>query len=603
MFMQKLRKYAKIYLWIVVGGFVGWIFFDLGADLIGKRVREPWERGLIAEVDGRPIPYEWFKNRLDMAIRDSSEAKGGRELTDQEVARIEEAVWKQMIEDVKWFNYIRERNLNLSDETFVELIKLSPPPEIMESEEFKTEGQFDVQKYLKALYDPRNLPFFKQYEARLREEIPKMLMQIDMYSSVPISDSIAWEEFLKKEEEIKVEYLGFVLRTMPDSVKYTEKDIERYYMDNREKYKQPERADIAFTMLKKIPSREDTLQAKDRIETAYDEIKSGIEFDEIVEYYSEDETTKKNKGELGWLTPESEYKVIYEVAKNLKKGEVSEPFLSPLGWHLIKVEDKERKSVKVKHILVRIKTGFETKEKLREKAQELHDLAKEIGFEAAADSLEMEVKKTGLFKLTSGFVPFIGPDEEIIEFIKNNDMGTISPVFRRPTYYLVFEILDKKPPEYPPLEEVQKWIENDLKKKLKKALADSLMKIIYEELLSGKSIEEVAKEYKRFGLIHYVTPYFTRERAVRDVGFKTKFHGIAFSLKKGELSKPFEAERGIFILRVLDRKESDREAFEKEKENIKKLIRNRYITALFNGFINELRKEAKVKDYRSYILY
>jgi peptidyl-prolyl cis-trans isomerase D len=604
MFMQKLRKYAKIYLWIVVGGFVGWIFFDLGADLVGKRVRKPWERGLIAEIDGRPVPYEWFKTRLDMAIRDSSEAKGGRELTDQEVAAIEEAVWKQMIEDIKWFEYIRERHLNLADETIIQLIKLSPPPEVMESEEFKTEeGEFDVQKYLRALYDPRNLPFFKQYEARLREEIPKMLMQIDIFSSIPVTDSLAWKKFLEREEEVKVEFLGLVPRTMPDSVNYTKEDVERYYFENREKFKQPERANIAFVMLKKIPSKEDTLEAKDKLETAYEEIKSGIKFEEIVDYYSEDENTKKNSGDLGWFTKDRNPKEIYEVAMKLKEGEVSKPFLSPLGWHLIKVDEKKKDKVKVKHILVRIKTGFETKEKLREKAQKLQELATEIGLERAADSLGFEVRKTDIFKLNSGFVPYIGPDKEILEFIRKNERGTISPVFRRPSYYLVFEILEKLPSEYPPLKEIEKWVESELKRELKRALADSLMGVIHGELVSGKTMEEVAKEYERFGIIHRVPPYFTRDRAIPDVGYKTAFHGVAFSLKKGELSKPFETSRGFYILKVLDRKEPSREAFEKEKKNIKALMRNRFYSLLFNGFTSELRKNAKIKDYRNYILY
>jgi len=51
----------------------------------------------------------------------------------------------------------------------------------MEKEEFKdSTGKFDQRKYLAALSDPRNLPYFENYEMKLRQDIPKALVQSDL---------------------------------------------------------------------------------------------------------------------------------------------------------------------------------------------------------------------------------------------------------------------------------------------------------------------------------------------------------------------------------------------------------------------------------------
>ena len=57
MVMEKLRKQTKLYLWIVVGAFIGWIFFQLGENIAMRRKLKPWQRGILAEVDGR-VRYE-----------------------------------------------------------------------------------------------------------------------------------------------------------------------------------------------------------------------------------------------------------------------------------------------------------------------------------------------------------------------------------------------------------------------------------------------------------------------------------------------------------------------------------------------------------------
>jgi len=55
---------------------------------------------------------------------------------------------------------------------------------------------------------------------------------------------------------------------------------------------------------------------------------------------SVDETSAKSGGELGWLPASNFIPVVAQVVTHLKKGEMTtDPVQSPLGWHLILLED------------------------------------------------------------------------------------------------------------------------------------------------------------------------------------------------------------------------------------------------------------------------
>jgi peptidyl-prolyl cis-trans isomerase C len=70
---------------------------------------------------------------------------------------------------------------------------------------------------------------------------------------------------------------------------------------------------------------------------AYSQIQQGKDFAEIAKTYSEDRVSAEKGGDLGWL---NEGAVDPEFSKRLlalKPGEVSEPFLTPFGFHVVKM--------------------------------------------------------------------------------------------------------------------------------------------------------------------------------------------------------------------------------------------------------------------------
>ena len=70
-------------------------------------------------------------------------------------------------------------------------------------------------------------------------------------------------------------------------------------------------------------------------------LKGASSFAKIAEQYSEEPGSSVKGGDLGWVTEQSLIKPFYNKMTTLKTGELSEPFKTELGWHLIQVIERK----------------------------------------------------------------------------------------------------------------------------------------------------------------------------------------------------------------------------------------------------------------------
>ena len=69
---------------------------------------------------------------------------------------------------------------------------------------------------------------------------------------------------------------------------------------------------------------------------------SKYSFEEAAKKYSIDEQSAKNGGDIGYIVEGSSISEIDQQIKKLQLGQVSKPFESKLGWHIIKLEQKRK---------------------------------------------------------------------------------------------------------------------------------------------------------------------------------------------------------------------------------------------------------------------
>jgi parvulin-like peptidyl-prolyl isomerase len=117
-------------------------------------------------------------------------------------------------------------------------------------------------------------------------------------------------------------------------------EIEEYYEENRDKFGSEE---VKLKIRQIFFTLADYTRERDVIESRageiVDRLKQGEDFGELARQYSEDPSGKFG-GDLGYVELGSLLKEVEDVALSMKPGEVSEPFWSSAGLHIIKLEDK-----------------------------------------------------------------------------------------------------------------------------------------------------------------------------------------------------------------------------------------------------------------------
>ncbi len=84
--------------------------------------------------------------------------------------------------------------------------------------------------------------------------------------------------------------------------------------------------------------------AQTRLWQAKERIANGEDFADLAQSLSQDRASAIKGGDLGWASPGQFVPKFEAVMASLQIGEVSDPFRSQFGWHIIKVEDRRQES-------------------------------------------------------------------------------------------------------------------------------------------------------------------------------------------------------------------------------------------------------------------
>lgn len=80
---------------------------------------------------------------------------------------------------------------------------------------------------------------------------------------------------------------------------------------------------------------------KQRVDSIYNALKNGEDFTVMATTKSEDPGAASHGGVIGWITHGQTFEEFDKAAFALQKGEMSQPVLSPVGWHIIKMIDRK----------------------------------------------------------------------------------------------------------------------------------------------------------------------------------------------------------------------------------------------------------------------
>ncbi|MCB0437047.1 MAG: peptidylprolyl isomerase, partial [Mangrovimonas sp.] len=173
-------------------------------------------------------------------------------------------------------------------------------------------------------------------------------------------------------------------------------------------------------------------------------------------------------------------------AYNTPVGEISQPFRTRFGYHILKVNDrrKSRGEVKVAHIMVSLQQDGKPNEKAEERIQDIYrKLQQGEDFESLAKQFsddKSSASKGGLLEpFSSGQLSSTEFEEQAFAL---KDVGAYSQPFKTQFGWHIVKLYEKNP--VPPIEKLKPELESKVKR-------DSRSQLINESL-----IQDLKKKYQ-----------------------------------------------------------------------------------------------------------
>lgn len=141
------------------------------------------------------------------------------------------------------------------------------------------------------------------------------------------------------EKQMRVEQrIGQVCKDLP---KPSQAAIQKYYEENQEQFKSGERARVAH-IVRYVNWQTDEQTAHETISKAYEELKTGVAFEVVVDKYTD---CADSGGDLGFVMRGQMVEEFEDVVFNLGAGQISDIFRTRFGFHLAKVYAREPAAV------------------------------------------------------------------------------------------------------------------------------------------------------------------------------------------------------------------------------------------------------------------
>jgi peptidyl-prolyl cis-trans isomerase SurA len=176
--------------------------------------------------------------------------------------------------------------------------------------------------------------------------------------------------------------------TVVDGIEVTPSEVREFYENLPEDSIPLINEEVELSQIVKYPeiSPEAEQEVIDKLQSLKERIENGTSFSSMAILYSEDPGSNKNGGEYKAIQRGVFVKEFEAVAFNLKRGEISDPFKTEFGYHIVQLLEKRGEELDLRHILIKPKL---TQENLKEAKNLLDSIAVaitsgEITFEEAA---------------------------------------------------------------------------------------------------------------------------------------------------------------------------------------------------------------------------
>ncbi len=581
---------------MAVGGLVG------GAsvvDIFGQN-----SSNNVGSLNGKPILVDDF-NRLVFDEITRIEKQSGESMNDADREYVRAVVWERLIQDLLIQEQIEENKILVSDSEVLYQLQNNPPAFLQSSPIFRTDGQFDLEKYMEAVTNPGELDWRPIEDFMQNIYLPNYKLQQLIINAASTSNQDIVDSYRQRFINYNLEILHITDKAIAEdfALETSEEELMNIYNQNIDDYEEPEMRYMKYVKWPIVSEYSDSLRVKIETTTLIDRINQGESFIDLANSYTEDPGNSANPdslngGKLGWFNKGQMVKEFEEAAFSANKGEVVGPILTQFGYHIIKIDDKRtnqegEEQVNASHILLRIVPGKDTENRLRNLSSIFSLESKEYGFFDLADSLGMEIYDASAIQKKSIFIDDIGVARDAVRFAFNSEIGAVSDYVENDDYFIVCyldQISDKKTLSF---ESVKETLIEQSTKNIKddeiKRIADG---IVNENL----DLLKLSEENPNFEYVKETSGNLIG--SFESIGKSNYISGALINSEKGDLLGPLPTLRGQAFVKVLEIDELNEKDFDEKKESLKFSLIIQRQNLIWSNWLQGLRDDSEIEDNR-----
>ena len=552
MVMRKLRKKMRVFLWFAIIIFVaGMTAMMVGG---GGRKPTPTEQGKVGEIYIKPISaWQKIKNltrkkKIPLLYRDYSNLLEHYKKQGIPDWKCRDLAFNSLVEEVLAIREMGKREIELTDEEVVEIIKNNPPPELLQDTFLMTNGEFDYNKYLAIISDPSNIRWLQSYELLIRSQVPREILFQTITSSVRPTTIDLVEAYAHSHLKLKLEY-ALIPNPKPQP---PNPELLEYYNTHQDEFSTQKEPIINYVVFQVPISAEDEAYTKEIAQEIADFAQEGASLDSLAIEYN----CKLIETQSQTLNPKPQ---------TLKKDD---------GYHIIK-EDKE--------LILPIRPSDESFVLTEDKASDFISAAKS-DFLSTAKSYDLEVHKVAIHE---------SPLQVDLSYINLAEKDKIiGPIEGYDCFYVLYTLgmQESHTPEFSTLsDKVRDKYHRFRAQELAQKLLDKIKGRLKPSLQPFKEILQSAG-----------FPVETREfsvRAIHESPIQQEIFFKASNLPENETGI-VSTEDGIYLVHCLKHENPTQEEIEKAIPEVYPDWMKEEKSIIYEEWLANLKTSVDIKDYR-----
>ncbi len=620
---------------LLLGGVFALFFGSWGAASYFTRVRPAAQVGCYTYLHLFTMPgcQTITPGQIDSATvdlrREIQNVYGDRSQQMLQAANLRQMALEQLIDQTLINREAARLGLHISDDELVRVIASQTA--------FQVDGRFNVQKYDEVLRTNDLEP--SVFESKTRERILSDTVRQMVTQAVQVSQDEARAEFNRFGEKLSLAYLEFPYSQFAARVNPTEKQIVKYYDDNREQFREPERIRLELIRYdpdvlgaNQTPSPEDLqanyernlntqfthpeqvrarhilvavspdasaaerASAKAKAEELLQKVKSGADFAKLAQQFSDDPGTKDRGGELGYFARGEMVKPFEDAAFKLTPGQVT-LVQSQYGYHIVQLEEIKSAS----------QDTFE-----QAKPKIVAALKQKMGSDLARQDVEQDLaaalegrdfkqlaRKRSLVAVETAYVSeqdsIKGAESEpklLAEAFKFGK-GDIRAITDTSVPFLV-KLVDRQPAQLPAFSKIEEKVRTAYVRQRAASLATDAAEAVLKQIKGPADFDSAAT--MNHLQIHTTGDFARAERQVPGIGPFAEATEAAAMVPKipATLDRVLENEGNSYIFKVVERKlPSDQEWKAAGPTFTQQFLEQRRASAWVN-FVNNLKRATPI---------